>query len=235
MNGLKKFLNGYTAGIHTVKLRDILALHSTDLTQTRIQTMFPPIGVGSITLVDQIVLLSLCKAINAKNILEVGTFLGYTTTLLAMNTNARVYSIDLPAEECDEIEYDEEKIYSDDKFNDNFLRYKQAVDGAKYLELLDKSQKARVKLIKQDSTKLDFSVKFGNLDFIFIDGGHSREIIHSDTTNALKAVDKGIIVWHDFSSQIHTDVTDYLSGRQDLKIFHVSNSLCAFSFVGFDT
>ena len=232
MSILTDFLEQYPKGVNTIKLREILRLNSDDPAESRIQTMFPPMEIGSVTLVDQIVLLSLCKIIGAKSILEVGTFLGYTTALLTMNTSATVYSIDLPSETCEKIEYDKGKIYSDDKENDDFLRNKQAIVGARYLEALDDTQKERVVLIKQDSTKLDFSNEFKNLDFVFIDGGHSREIIHSDTCNALKAVSMGVIVWHDFSSGIHTDVTDYLNSRQDLKIFHVVNSLCAFAFVG---
>ena len=84
-------------GISVIKLRDLLTLLPNHIKNYEIKTLFPPTEIGSITLVDQIVLLSLVKLISPRYILEIGTFQGYTTSLLLKNTNSTIIStIDLP-------------------------------------------------------------------------------------------------------------------------------------------
>ena len=97
--------------------------------------------------------------------------------------------------------------------NDNFLRQKQASEGEKYLEYLGDSDKAKIKLIKNDSTELDFPREIGTIDFAFIDGGHTEEIVASDTEGCFFCMEKGVIVWHDYKSGIHSDVTKYLQSK----------------------
>lgn len=227
------FLTGYRSGIHDIKLKDLLTLKNAFSTDEKITTLFPPVEIGSITLVDQIVLLSLLKIIVPKTIIEVGTYLGYSASLLAMNSTAHIYSLDLPDDIGLQARFDSDKILTDGHANDDFLRHTQSVEGAVYLQNLTAEQRARVTLVKKDSTQIDFPEAFGEVEFVFVDGGHAFEIIKSDTDNALKAIRKGVVVWHDFASGIHSEVTDYLHSRDDLTIFHVKNSLCAFAFVGF--
>lgn len=51
----------------------------------------------------------------------------------------------------------------------------------------------------------------GGYDLIFIDGGHTSEIIENDTKLALAMLAKGgCIAWHDYGSKVHTEVTKYL-------------------------
>ena len=83
-------------GINTIKLRDLLSEQDKTGSSPVIRSLMPPVEIGSITLVDQIVLLSLARLTAAKSIIEIGTYLGYTTSLLAMNTSAKIVSIDLP-------------------------------------------------------------------------------------------------------------------------------------------
>ena len=67
---------------------------------------------------------------------------------------------------------------------------------------------------------------------MFVDGGHQYDVIRSDTLNALAAIKSGVIVWHDYSSSIHSDVTRYLHEHAKLnRVFHVLGSLCAFQVV----
>ena len=41
--------------------------------------------------------------------------------------------------------------------------------------------------------------------------------------------DNGIIVWHDFNSKIHSDVSEYLSVKsKEIKIYHIENTMLAF-------
>jgi predicted O-methyltransferase YrrM len=226
------FLSGYGNGINEIKLKDLLTLKNICSDDEQISTLFPPVEIGSITLVDQIVLLSLLKITQPEKVLEVGTYLGYSTTLLALNSDATIFSLDLPTDACLETQFDSDKILTDGDVNDDFLRHTQSIEGAVYLKNLTAEQRGRVNLIKKDSTQVNFQQAFGELDYVFVDGGHAYDIIKSDTENALQAVRKGVVIWHDYASGIHSDVTQYLNSRDDLKIFHVKNSLCAFAFTG---
>ena len=232
---IQKFLDNYDRGIMEIKLKDLLHLKEKVSRDPRIQTLFPPTEIGSITLVDQIVILCLLKILKPSVILEIGTYLGYTTSLLAINTSvAKIFSIDLPDDHnSHNLNIDETQILVNPEVNDNFLRQKQASEGEKYLEYLRDSDKAKIKLIKHDSTELDFPREIGTIDFAFIDGGHTEEIVASDTEGVFSCMEKGVIVWHDYKSGIHSDVTKYLQKQSSLKIFHVKNSLCAFSIIGF--
>ena len=74
-------------------------------------------------------------------------------------------------------------------------------------------------MIKHDSTELDFPREIGTIDFAFIDGGHTEEIVASDTEGVFSCMEKGVIVWHDYKSGIHSDVTKYLQKQSSLKNF----------------
>jgi hypothetical protein len=234
---IQNFVNDFSEhGIYIIKLKDLLGLRSQENINRNIITSFPPEGVGSVTLVDQIVLLCLDELLQPESILEIGTFQGFTTKLFAMNSMAKIiYSVDLPFKEEKIIVNPKlDVVLTDGDYNDNYLRDVQNQSGALYLEGLQPEQINVVRLIKQDSTNINFSDAFGNIDLCFIDGGHHYDIVKSDTENALSVMRKGIIVWHDFSSTIHSDVTRYLSERSiNNCIFHVSGSLCAFQLIGF--
>ena len=161
-----------------------------------------------------------------------GTFLGFTTSLLSMNTSAKIVSIDLPqTSELKELKYNKDLIEIDGNQNDDFLRKQQAIKGEMYLEFLTKEQRKRVELIKADSTNMDFKDEFDQAEFVFIDGGHEKSIVEKDTINARALVNEGVIIWHDFGSSIHNDVTEFLEQQSNHHIFHVIGSLCAFEFV----
>ena len=117
--------------------------------------------------------------------------------------------------------------------NDNYLRSKQKEDGLKYISNLTDQQKKQIKFVKADSTKMSFRKELGKFDMVFIDGGHEYSIVKSDTLNALEAVEKGVIIWHDFGSKLHTGVNKLLGEKTTEKIFYVSGSLCAFSLIGY--
>lgn len=235
MNQIQNFLNEASEGINIIKLRKLLEARNEISKNTKYTTFFPPVNIGSITLVDQVVLLSLLELTQPKKIIEIGTFLGFTTSLLAMNYNkAEIFTIDLPRKKNNSWKFKKEEIFKNDSHNDNYLRNKQNKEGEIYINRLSKKKRKNINLIKQDSRKLDFKKVFGNSEFIFIDGGHSKEIIKADTKNARSIVKNGVIIWHDYGSEIHKDVTKFLTKEKSRKIFHVSGSLCAFEFIGYE-
>ena len=218
-------------GINNIKLRALLSEQEKQNLSPVMRSLMPPVEIGSITLVDQIVLLSLAKLISAERVVEIGTYLGYTTALFAMNTNAKIFSIDLPKTLQDDETFEKELVLSDGNYNDEFLRSKQNKEGEIYLNFLSDDELKNISLIKADSTSINFSKEFEFADLVFIDGGHERSIVERDTLNARSIVKNGVIVWHDFGSTIHNDVSSFLLQAKDRKIFHVLGSLCAFEFI----
>ena len=231
---IKNLVQNANQGINNIKLRDLLSVQQEISSSPIIRSLMPPIEIGSITLVDQIVLLSLVKIIQPHTIIEIGTYLGYTTALFAMNTNAKIFTIDLAKVDQKSSQFNSNLILHDGDYNDDFLRAEQNTKGEVYLQYLNQEEKQKVCLIKADSTAIDFQSKFETAEFVFIDGGHERSIVEADTRNARSIINKGVIVWHDFGSGIHNDVTSFLMGEKGHKFFHVTGSLCAFELIGAD-
>ena len=228
---MKNLYNNASFGINKIKLRDLLTIKESTKHDEIIRTLMPPLEIGSITLVDQIVLLKLLRLIAPRTVIEIGTYLGYTSAILAMNCKANIFTIDLPKSKNEKSEFDLSSVLKNGSYNDDFLRAEQNLKGEVYLEHLENEEKERITLVKADSTSLDFKKSFTKAEFVFIDGGHDKHIIESDTLNARSLIEVGVIVWHDFGSDIHSDVTDFINEQKDRKIFHVNGSLCAFEFI----
>lgn len=235
-NDLKNISETNSQGLFNIKLRSILEIAEENKIDANYSGTLPPIGMGSITLVDQIVLLVLIKLIKPKKVIEIGTFKGYTTKLFLENStnDCRVFSIDLPDNKIIDLNATDLSLAEkDDQYNDNYLRLIQMKEGVVHLNKLSKNHLNRLKLIKADSTSLNFVDQFNEANLIFIDGGHTNETILKDTLNSEKIIKNGVIIWHDFNSNIHYQVTEFLKSKsKNTMIFHVMNSLCAFSFYG---
>lgn len=228
---ITELLKHSSVGVNEIKLNLLLSLLNENKVNPVIRSLMPPVEIGSITLVDQIVLLSLAKLISAKSVVEIGTYLGFTTALFAMNIPAKITSIDLPKQPLKNTGYTSERILTDGNYNDDYLRSEQNEKGEIYLNYLTSEDRKKITLIKADSTSLDFSKKFKCADLVFIDGGHEKSIVEMDTFNARSIVKKGVIIWHDFGSTIHDDVTKYLLEQRNRTIFNVRGSLCAFEII----
>lgn len=199
----------------------------------------PTSQIGGMTLLESSILVSFIKLNNPMHLFEFGTYMGATTVLLASNTdhNAKIFSLDIDPKELESnITIDVSRLLSDDKINDQYLRNNFANTGAKYIKNADHYIKDKIELILQnslifDSKKRKFQKKF---DFIFIDGGHEYHIVEKDTKNALQMIkEDGIILWHDYESKIHGDVTDFVNNLSIKNtIYHVENTMIAFMLIG---
>jgi predicted O-methyltransferase YrrM len=227
-----------TSGIHNIKLKSLLEIGEELSIPKTYTASLPPIDIGSITLVDQVVLVLLAKIVQPAKVIEIGTYKGFTTRLFIENLpdTCEVVTIDLPHDLTQHLtEGDLKGALSSAELNDDYLRKRQEMDGEVYLASITDEQKARLRLVKQDSTKIDFASAFGSAEMIFIDGGHEHGIVEADTRNAFNIVKRGVIVWHDYSSNIHGDVTEFLGEfSKSHAVFHVANSLIAFSLVGIE-
>ena len=110
----------------------------------------------------------------------------------------------------------------------------QSKSGPIYIKKEIDKNKNRLQLLHGDSTKLSVNdLSLNNIvNFVFIDGGHTYDIIKSDTEKSFQMVKNGIIIWHDYNSKIHGDVTTYLNElSKDKKIFHIENTMLAFHII----
>ena len=121
---------------------------------------------------EQKVLCYLALSISAKNIFEIGTCYGLTSSNLAcLLPDASVVTID----------------NQDYKKHSYFCRFNDLIDYNK------------VKKVICDSTSFDFKPYHNKIDVFYVDGSHSYKNVKSDGINALKCVkNNGFIVFHDF-------------------------------------
>ena len=119
------------------------------------------------------VIATITKALNPRNVLEIGTFEGRTSLNIALNMdkNSKLYTMNLPQDKCPDFKIG--KFFRNSKVSN------------------------MIQQIEADSLKFDFS-KLTKMDMIFIDGAHGHDAVLSDTKNAMKLLNKnGIILWDD--------------------------------------
>jgi predicted O-methyltransferase YrrM len=206
-----------------------------------LNVVIPSSFIGGMTLLESSILVSLTRLLSAKHFFEFGTYFGASSVLLASNSaaDACVTTIDLPREILQrekQVEKSTQNYMQDNEENDNYLRNLFAVRGSFYIDRADNVIKRKIKRLFNDSRTLN-PAQFGlesKFDFIFIDGGHDSETIRLDTENALKmAKSNCVIVWHDYRSTIHKEVTQFVDDfSQFHSVFHVQNTMLAFTLLG---
>jgi predicted O-methyltransferase YrrM len=141
----------------------------------------------SITIEELCSLLAIAKKVNAKRILELGTFDGNTTLNLAANTEADIVTVDLPPD------FNSFQAQGGDSINNMTTRTQLG------RQLCHHPLAPRIRQVFGDSMKLDWDTLGTGFDLIFIDACHKYSYVLSDTKNALARVSKGgAIVWHDY-------------------------------------
>ena len=176
-------------------------------------------GKHSLTsMLERAILTALVKLGRPETIFEFGTYIGETTTLLALNSKATVFTVDL-----DEITA---KTPLDDFEKKNFATGRQ---GEKMFHGL--AETGRIKELHGDSTTMDLSRFTGQIDFILIDGGHHIDVVASDTEQAFKMLrggKRGFIVWHDYKNPRY-EITGFLDRlSRDIALYHVEETTYVF-------
>lgn len=128
----------------------------------------------------------LWRSIAPRRHLEFGTWEGFGATLIARATDAEIWTLNLPQGETDA---DGGTLYSSTDSGQFIGRlYRDAGFASRVHQILCDSREFDTRPFEQD-----------RFDTVLIDGGHTPDVVASDTEKALRVVRKGgTCVWHDF-------------------------------------
>jgi hypothetical protein len=149
---------------------------------------------GSLPLCDLLALLSVLVNRSPQTVLEIGTYNGYTTRLMALNLpRAQIHTIDLP-------ENFDDRGGSMPKDDWHLIAARRV--GSAY---------------RTDSSITSVTQHFGDTaeyvfppaEFFFIDGSHTYPYVRNDTQKALMSPAAKVLIWHDCDRN-HPDVTRWL-------------------------
>ncbi|MET0183009.1 MAG: class I SAM-dependent methyltransferase [Caulobacterales bacterium] len=198
-------------------------------------SIMPPTDIGGLTLLEGALIASLVRLRGAQNIFEFGTYKGATSVLLAMNStpNARITTLDIDPAEVSAM-HARNAAGKASVDNDHYLRGVRANEGAPYIMQADQALRDKIRPLLHDSLTLDLDA-FGfrrAFDLIFIDGGHDYATVKSDSEKAFEMADEdAVIIWHDYGSPTHTDVTAYVNKLAETHpVTHVEASMLAISW-----
>lgn len=176
------FLRGAGRRLETSSIHDIFP----EISETTWTTVGAAFGIESTYLCGVL------RAIDARTVLEIGTFLGATTLQLAANLppSGRVFTVDIDSDDVSGAACD----ISD--FDLGLAQKKRERIG---LHFRDTPHAERITQILGDSARIDYAGHFDKVDLAYIDGGHSYEQVKTDTEKVLGLVRPGgVIFWHDY-------------------------------------
>lgn len=138
---------------------------------------------------DAVALLSTLAAAKPAEVLEIGTFMGYTTKAMATNLpEGIVHTVDLPPD------FSEKEPQTTVLQKDDFHLIRQRVVGR---EFKGQPVEARIRQHFGDTARIDFE-EFGRANFFFIDGSHTYEYCKQDSEKCFALCHgQGIFLWHD--------------------------------------
>ena len=151
---------------------------------------------------DALVLVASLAAESPREVLEIGTFMGNTTRMLAENcATATIHTVDLPPDYSTE----QEKYTEIPK--DDFHLIGRRVVGR---EFLGQECATRIKQHFADTAKWDFQA-VGSPTFFFIDGSHTYEYCKNDSEKCFELCKgKGVFFWHDVND-LHPGVVRFVN------------------------
>ncbi|MGH7575771.1 MAG: O-methyltransferase [Longimicrobiales bacterium] len=176
--------------------------------------------------VDLVSLCLLCRLIEPRVVFEIGTFHGYSSYHLALNTepDAIVYTLDLPRTGAS-------PALRTTVMDDAHINGSAGPHGYCF----ERSSVAhKIRCLDGDSATFDFSPYHQQVDLFFIDGAHSYDYVRSDSQCALECTRPGgVVAWHDFGRAGVNGVTRRLLElrREGHELYAVPGGSLAFMVV----
>ncbi|MFL5955175.1 MAG: class I SAM-dependent methyltransferase [Gaiellaceae bacterium] len=138
----------------------------------------PPLEVGVDETTVFYALAAITRRVAPLQVFEFGTYRGHSTTTFALNSDARIFTLDLP---------DGEVVAAN-------AQDMQLMQTRGLGHLPDSVQR-----LYGDSRAFDFAPYENSIDLVYVDGGHDADVVVSDTRNAFNMVRAGgTIVWDDY-------------------------------------
>ena len=161
---------------------------------------------GNVTELESKSIAHLIHYFKPKSIFEIGTFNGFSTLNMALNssTDTLIYTLDLPKEMI---------AKTGMKVDSNEIEYiDKSASGSFFI---NHPIASKITQLYGDSYSFDFSPYFEQMDFIFIDASHTYKYVANDTEIALKLIKSkgGTILWHDYNSVTFIGVTRYINEK----------------------
>ena len=156
---------------------------------------------GAMPTRDAIAMLAIATAANPKTVLEIGTFIGRTTALLAQNLPAAtIHTIDLPPD------FDPGTDPDTRLKKDDFHLISTRKVGICFR---DTPIASRIVQHYGDTGSWDFGRAAG-AELFFIDGSHTYDYVRNDTERCRELCGgRGTFIWHDCDSN-HPAIARYL-------------------------
>ena len=156
---------------------------------------------GMLPIRDALPLLSILAAEAPSVVVEIGTYMGHTTSAMAQNLNgATIHTIDLPED------FAPETVAASEIPKDDFHLIAKRVVGR---EFKNKPHAQNIVQHFGDTALLDFR-GFGPAQFFFIDGSHTYEYCKNDTEKCLAISEPGaVFLWHDCDAH-HPGVVQFV-------------------------
>jgi predicted O-methyltransferase YrrM len=180
--------------------------HGTPVQMLSIEAVY-----GSMPPQDLYALLRVVRWVRPKRIFEIGTFQGATTAHMALNSDAEIFTLDLPRDLVTQT--------SDYPPADLALLQSREEIGKRYREF-----DGRIHQLYGDSRIFDFNPYQRSCDLVLVDACHLFDYVMSDSRNAFKLLrETGAIMWHDFGSSIDVNRACKALAQQH-KIYHLEGT-----------
>jgi Methyltransferase domain len=193
-----------------------LRLSQVPISEEHIRMLSSGWPLGGMPPQDLYALLRVVKWIRPRKIFEIGTFQGITTTHLALNSEAEVYTLDVPREMAANL-----SGYSPGDLE--LLQPRDAI-GRTYWPFNKNDQ---IRQLFGDSRFFDYQPYLGSMDLVLVDGCHVYDGVLSDSQKAFDLLGKrGAILWHDFANL--RDVTRaVIALARRWSIYHIEGTFLA--------
>ena len=173
-------------------------------------------GYGGMPPQDLCALLRVARWIAPRRVFEMGTFHGATTANLALNTNAEIYTLDLPREMAGGL--------------DEYIPKEAALlqpKGAIGRHYRNRSSDGFIRQLWGDSRSFEYTPYHRSMDLVLVDACHLYDYVVSDSRNAFDLLGAtGVILWHDFGNA--QDVTRAVTeSGQRYPIYHIEGTWLA--------
>lgn len=171
-------------------------------------------GYGGMPSQDLYALLRVVHWLRPERIFEIGTFRGLTTAHMALNSNAEIFTLDLPRDLADCT-----KGYS--RADLALLQSREEI-GKEYRDFAD-----RIHQLYGDSRVFDFTPYRGSCDLVLVDACHLFDYVMADSQSAFKLLrEAGVVLWHDFGSSTDVNRACRMLARE-YKIYHLEGTAIA--------